>query len=94
MDGFDVLKHLKSEPRFRSTVPVALLGEGDGVLGRIKARLAGAQHVVTKPLLRQQIIALVSSHLPKDGMPEDGRPTDVASQWGAGRWDTPREGER
>ncbi len=52
------------------------------MLGRIKARLAGAQHVVTKPLLRQQIIALVSSHLPKDGMPEDGRPTDVASQWG------------
>jgi CheY-like chemotaxis protein len=95
IDGFDVLKYLKSEPRLRSTVPVALLDEGVGVLGRIKVRLVGAQHVVTKPLLRQQIIALVSSHLlSKDGVSEECRPTDVASQWSAGRWDEPREGER
>jgi siroheme synthase len=41
---------------------IALLGERDGILVRLKARLAGAQQVVTKPLVRQQIVALVSKY--------------------------------
>ncbi len=59
MDGFNVLKYLKGEARFRSMVPIALLREQDGVLSRVKARLAGAQQVVMKPLVRRQIVALV-----------------------------------
>ena len=62
MDGFEVLKYLRGEPRFHPMVPVAILAERDGVLVRLKARLAGAQHVVTKPLVRQQIVALVSEY--------------------------------
>ena len=59
-DGYDVLMYLKGTPRFHSMASVALLNERDGVLVRLKARLAGAQQVVTKPLVRQQIVALVS----------------------------------
>jgi twitching motility two-component system response regulator PilG len=62
MDGFDVLKYLRGETRFRLMVLIAILSERDGVLGRVKARLAGAQHVVVKPLARQQIVALVSAY--------------------------------
>jgi twitching motility two-component system response regulator PilG len=62
MDGFDVLTYLRGEPRFRPMVPVAILNERDGILVRLKARLAGAQHVVTKPLIRQRIVALVSEY--------------------------------
>jgi twitching motility two-component system response regulator PilG len=62
MDGFDVLKYLRGEPRFHSLVPIALLSEHDGILVRVKARLAGAQQVVTKPLVRQQIVALLSAY--------------------------------
>ncbi len=62
MDGFDVLKYLKGEPRFHSMGTIALLGERDGVLVRLKARLAGAQRVVTKPLVRKQIVDLVSNY--------------------------------
>jgi twitching motility two-component system response regulator PilG len=62
MDGFEVLKYLRGEPRFHSMGTIALLSERDGTLTRLKARLAGAQLVVTKPLLRQQIVALVSSY--------------------------------
>src|SRR5207237_6524941 len=40
--------------------PVAGLSEQDGVLSRVKARLAGAQQVMLKPLVRQRIVALVS----------------------------------
>ena len=62
MDGFDVMKYLRGEPCFRSMAFVALLHEQDGVLIRLKARLAGAQQVVTKPLVRQRIVALVSEY--------------------------------
>ena len=62
MDGFDVLKYLRGEPRFHSIRTIALLGEREGILVRLKARLAGAQLVVTKPLVRQQIVDLVSNY--------------------------------
>ena len=62
MDGFDVLKYLRGEARFHPMVPVALLNEHDGILVRLKARLAGAQQVVTKPLVRHRIVALVSEY--------------------------------
>ena len=62
MDAFDVLKHLRGEPRFQSVGTIALLDERDGVLVRLKARLAGAKQVVTKPLVRQQIVDLVSAY--------------------------------
>lgn len=95
IDGFEVLKHVRGEPRFRSTVPVVLLADRAGVLDRIKARLAGAQHVVVKPLVRQQITALVSSHpIPEDGGPEGDSPRGAAGLWVAGRRNTPEEGER
>jgi DNA-binding response OmpR family regulator len=60
VDGFDVLKYLKGEARFHSMVSIALLSEQDGVLSRVKARLAGAQQVMLKPLVRQRIVALLS----------------------------------
>ncbi len=60
MNGFDVLMYLRGEPRFHPMVSIALLSEHDGILSRVKARLAGAQQVVMKPLVRQRIVALVS----------------------------------
>jgi CheY-like chemotaxis protein len=62
MDGFEVLKYLRGQPRFHSMGTIALLSERDGILARLKARLAGAQQVVTKPLVRKQIVALVSDY--------------------------------
>jgi CheY-like chemotaxis protein len=62
MDGFEMLKYLRGHPRFHSMGTIALLGEREGILARLKARLAGAQQVLTKPLVRQQIVALVSKY--------------------------------
>jgi len=62
VDGFNVLKYLKGEARFHSMVSIALLGEQDGVLSAVKARLAGAQQVMLKPLVRQRIVTLVSGY--------------------------------
>ena len=63
LDGFEVLKYLRGEPRFHAMVSIALLSEHDGILRRVKARLAGAQQVVVKPLVRQRIVSLVSAYL-------------------------------
>jgi CheY-like chemotaxis protein len=63
MDGFNVLTYLRGEPRFRPMVPIAMLNERDGIHVRLKARLAGVQHVIMKPLIRQRIIALVSEYV-------------------------------
>jgi CheY-like chemotaxis protein len=70
IDGFDVLKYLRGKPRFRSMASVALLNERDGVLVRLKARLAGARQVVTKPLMRQRIVALVAEYPAGGPLPE------------------------
>jgi len=42
---------------------IALLGDHDGTLSRIKARLTGAQQTVIMPLVQQQIADLMSEHL-------------------------------
>jgi CheY-like chemotaxis protein len=63
MDGFGVLKCLRGRPRFHVMATVALLDARDGMLVHVKARMAGAQQVVTKPLVRQQIVDLVSAYL-------------------------------
>jgi DNA-binding response OmpR family regulator len=62
VDGFNVLKYLKGEARFHSMVSIALLSEQDGILSRVKARLAGARQVMLKPLERQRIVTLVSGY--------------------------------
>ena len=62
MDGFEMLKYLRGQPRFQSVGTIALLSERAGILAHLKARLAGAQRVVTKPLVRQQIVDLVSAY--------------------------------
>src|SRR5258708_7172292 len=40
MDGFDVLKYLRGEPRFHSMVPIALLSAPHRIPARANARLA------------------------------------------------------
>jgi twitching motility two-component system response regulator PilG len=62
MDGFAVLKYLRGEPRFRAMATIALLDGRDGILVQVKARLTGAQQVVTKPLVQERIVALLAEY--------------------------------
>src|SRR5260370_3183834 len=48
MDGFDVLKYLRGEPRFHSMDPIALLSKHDGILVRVKARPHGPPPILMK----------------------------------------------
>jgi twitching motility two-component system response regulator PilG len=63
MNGYQVIQYLKARPQFQQMILIALSGR-DGLLDRLKARLAGAKEYVTKPFKTQEIVALVQKYAP------------------------------
>jgi DNA-binding response OmpR family regulator len=62
LDGFEVARRLKTKPQFAHTV-IVMLTRRDGMLDRIKGRLTGAKHYLTKPFKTQDIIDLAKTYL-------------------------------
>jgi len=65
MDGYEVARRLKIKPQFSNTV-IVMLSRRDGMIDRLKGRLAGAKDYITKPFKTQDIISVTESYL---GMP-------------------------
>jgi DNA-binding response OmpR family regulator len=62
MDGYEVARRLKTKPQFSNTV-IIMLSRRDGMIDKLKGRLAGAKDYLTKPFKTQDIIAVIESHL-------------------------------
>lgn len=62
MDGYEVARRLKMKPQFSNTV-IVMLSRRDGMIDRLKGRLAGAKDYITKPFKTQDIIAITESYL-------------------------------
>src|SRR5258708_11279459 len=62
MDGYEIARRLKTKPQFANTI-IVMLSRRDGVLDRLKGRLAGAREYITKPFKTQEIVALIESYL-------------------------------
>ena len=62
IDGYGIIRRLKAKPAFAQTVFV-ILSRRDGVLDRLKGRLAGASIYLTKPCKTQEIVAVVQTYL-------------------------------
>ena len=62
MNGYAVLRKLKSKSAYQRTV-VVMLTRHDGPKDRLLARIAGAQDYLTKPFQMQDILAIVKKHL-------------------------------
>ena len=62
MNGFEVARHLRSQPQWNRTA-IVVLSRRDGIIDRLKARLAGTQAYLTKPCTRQMIIEVVRTSL-------------------------------
>ncbi|GER87954.1 response regulator [Dictyobacter vulcani] len=62
MDGYEVARRLKTKPQFNNTV-IVMLSRRDGMIDKLKGRLAGAKDYLTKPFKTQDIIAVIESHL-------------------------------
>jgi twitching motility two-component system response regulator PilG len=62
MDGYEIARRLKTKPRFQNTV-IVMLSRRDGVIDRLKGRLAGARDYISKPFKTQEIIAVAQTYL-------------------------------
>ena len=62
MDGYEVARRLKAKPAFNNTV-IVMLSRRDGVIDRLKGRLAGAKDYITKPFKTQELIAVIQEQL-------------------------------
>ena len=62
MDGYEVARRLKSKPQFSNTV-IIMLSRRDGVIDRLKGRLAGAKDYISKPFKTQDIISVIESYV-------------------------------
>lgn len=66
LDGYQVIRLLRAIPALEDTVLV-ILSQRDGLLDRIKGRLAGAHAYLTKPFKTQEILTLVQTLLAGQG---------------------------
>jgi len=62
MDGYEVARHLKTKQQFGNTV-IVMLSRRDGVIDRLKGRIAGARDYITKPFRTQEVMSVVHSYL-------------------------------
>lgn len=60
IDGYDVLRLLRTSPRYEHTA-IFMLSARDGVLDRVKSRLAGARGYITKPFKIQDLLSVMKS---------------------------------
>ena len=62
LDGYEVARRLKAKPQFSHTV-IVMLSRHDGVIDRLKGRLAGAKDFMSKPFKTQDIISVIESYV-------------------------------
>jgi twitching motility two-component system response regulator PilG len=62
MDGYEVARHLKTKQQFGNTT-IVMISQRDGMIDRLKGRLAGAKDYITKPFKTQEVMTIVHSHL-------------------------------
>jgi twitching motility two-component system response regulator PilG len=62
MDGYEVARRLKSKPQFSNTT-IIMLTRRDGIIDKLKGRLAGAKDYLTKPFKTEELISVIESHL-------------------------------
>lgn len=62
MNGYEIARYLRSKPDWKQ-VPMMMLSRFNGVVDRLKARLAGVQLYLTKPVTTQQLLQTVEEAL-------------------------------
>jgi DNA-binding response OmpR family regulator len=62
MDGYEVARRLKTKPQFNKTI-IIMLSRRDGLIDRLKGRLAGAKEYLIKPFKTQDFVAVIESYL-------------------------------
>ena len=62
MDGYEVARCLKTKPQFSNTI-IVMLSRREGLIDRLKGRLAGAKEYIIKPFKTQEFVKVIESYL-------------------------------
>ena len=62
MNGYEIARYLRNKSQWNQVV-IVILTRHDGVIDRLKARLAGSQAYLTKPFTTQMIVDVVNTCL-------------------------------
>jgi twitching motility two-component system response regulator PilG len=80
LDGYQVMQQIKARPALERN-RLMILSRRDGVLDKLKGRLAGAHTYLTKPFKTGELLAVVQAHLePLAGRCAD-EPATAVSHW-------------
>ena len=63
LDGYDVCKRIKQDPR-TAGVPVVMLSGKGAFFDKVKGHMAGATEYLTKPFETPAVLAVVKTHCP------------------------------
>jgi twitching motility two-component system response regulator PilG len=61
LDGYEVCKRIKKDPR-TAQVPVVMLSGKDGFFDKVKGRMVGASEYLTKPFQAPAVLAVIARH--------------------------------
>ena len=62
MDGYKILSIIKENPEFKH-IPVIMLTSKDGIINKVKGKVAGSTAYLTKPFDPTQLVATIEKHL-------------------------------
>jgi len=62
MDGYKILSIIKENPDFRD-IPVVMLTSKDGILNKVKSKVAGSTAYLTKPFDPKQLLSTVEKYI-------------------------------
>lgn len=63
LDGYQTCAIIKGNSRFAG-VPVVMLSSKDGVFDKARGLMVGAQHFITKPFTKEQLLSAVEAFSP------------------------------
>lgn len=63
-NGYEICSQLRKISAFRNT-PIVILTGNDGIVDRVRAKVAGSSDFLSKPLNAQTLLTVLGKHLPK-----------------------------
>jgi twitching motility two-component system response regulator PilG len=62
MDGYQILSIIKENPEFKY-IPVIMLTSKDGIINKVKGKVAGSSAYLTKPFDPTQLVETIERHI-------------------------------
>jgi twitching motility two-component system response regulator PilG len=62
LDGYQTCTLIKNNPVFKK-IPIVMLSSKDGLFERARGRIVGAEHYMTKPFTREELLNAINTYV-------------------------------